>query len=143
MESQRLPIRKLINVNYCSEECSNKGGTNGGSCASGFGVCCTCKLLSQKFTDYVGILFVITHFYKNSTEIFFHLEKKSQFNFMSHHAFYMMKWHPCLFMLIIMGHSGSVNKYSNSLSNATLSNAVLESTRISFSSRKIWATRFF
>ena len=22
------------------EECSNKGGTNGGSCASGFGVCC-------------------------------------------------------------------------------------------------------
>ena len=26
-----------------SEECSNKGGTNAGSCASGFGVCCTCK----------------------------------------------------------------------------------------------------
>merc|ERR1712141_484280 len=25
---------------YTSEECSNKGGTNGGSCASGFGVCC-------------------------------------------------------------------------------------------------------
>ena len=26
-----------------SEECSTKGGTNGGSCASGFGVCCICK----------------------------------------------------------------------------------------------------
>ena len=26
-----------------SEECSNKAGTNAGSCASGFGVCCTCK----------------------------------------------------------------------------------------------------
>merc|ERR1711963_288678 len=25
---------------YTAEECSNKGGTNGGSCASGFGVCC-------------------------------------------------------------------------------------------------------
>ena len=28
-----------------SEECSSKGGSNGGSCASGFGVCCTCKYL--------------------------------------------------------------------------------------------------
>ena len=37
-------IAKSINVYYFSEECSNKGGTNGGSCASGFGVCCTCKL---------------------------------------------------------------------------------------------------
>ena len=35
---------EVKNVNYFSEECSNKGGTNGGSCASGFGVCCTCKL---------------------------------------------------------------------------------------------------
>ena len=26
-----------------SEECSNKGGTNEGTCASGFGVCCSCK----------------------------------------------------------------------------------------------------
>jgi len=25
---------------YTAEECSNKGGTNGGTCASGFGVCC-------------------------------------------------------------------------------------------------------
>merc|ERR1711992_98296 len=29
---------------YTSEECSNKGGTNDGSCASGFGVCCTFTL---------------------------------------------------------------------------------------------------
>ncbi len=27
------------------EECSTKGGTNAGSCAEGFGVCCTCKSL--------------------------------------------------------------------------------------------------
>jgi len=26
---------------YTAEECSNKGGVNAGSCASGFGVCCT------------------------------------------------------------------------------------------------------
>ena len=29
-------------------ECTNKGGTAAGSCASGFGVCCTCKFLLQK-----------------------------------------------------------------------------------------------
>ena len=27
------------------EECSAKGGTNDGSCASGFGVCCVCELI--------------------------------------------------------------------------------------------------
>ena len=27
----------------CREECTSKGGTNGGTCASGFGVCCICK----------------------------------------------------------------------------------------------------
>ena len=26
-----------------SEECSSKSGVNSGSCASGFGVCCTCN----------------------------------------------------------------------------------------------------
>jgi len=29
---------------YTAEECSSKGGTNDGSCASGFGVCCTFPL---------------------------------------------------------------------------------------------------
>merc|ERR1711971_141712 len=29
---------------YTAEECSNKGGVNAGSCASGFGVCCTFTL---------------------------------------------------------------------------------------------------
>ena len=38
------PGIKLKDLYYFREECSNKGGTNGGSCASGFGVCCTCKL---------------------------------------------------------------------------------------------------
>ena len=27
------------------EECSAKGGVNAATCASGFGVCCTCKYL--------------------------------------------------------------------------------------------------
>merc|ERR1719418_519410 len=29
---------------YTAEECSNKGGTSSGSCASGFGVCCVFTL---------------------------------------------------------------------------------------------------
>ena len=28
---------------FVAEECKNKGGTNSGSCAEGYGVCCTCK----------------------------------------------------------------------------------------------------
>ena len=28
---------------YSSEECSARGGTNSGSCAGGYGVCCTCE----------------------------------------------------------------------------------------------------
>lgn len=36
-------------------ECTNKGGTAAGSCASGFGVCCTCKFLLQKnFCSYIS-----------------------------------------------------------------------------------------
>ena len=39
------------------EECSTKGGTNEGSCASGYGVCCTCKFekshfFSRNFTEF-------------------------------------------------------------------------------------------
>merc|ERR1712048_1424345 len=33
---------------YTSEECTSKGGTNDGSCASGFGVCCTFALSCGK-----------------------------------------------------------------------------------------------
>ena len=29
---------------YSAEECTSRGGVNGGSCAGGYGVCCTCKL---------------------------------------------------------------------------------------------------
>ena len=28
---------------FFSEECSDRGGTSAGSCAEGYGVCCTCK----------------------------------------------------------------------------------------------------
>ena len=34
---------------YTTEECSSKGGTNEGSCASGYGVCCTCKFEKPHF----------------------------------------------------------------------------------------------
>merc|ERR1712037_228624 len=34
---------------YTAEECSTKGGTNDGTCASGFGVCCICKFIVIKF----------------------------------------------------------------------------------------------
>ncbi|TRY80429.1 hypothetical protein TCAL_15494, partial [Tigriopus californicus] len=30
---------------YTADECSAKSGTNSGSCAQGYGVCCTCKFL--------------------------------------------------------------------------------------------------
>ena len=34
---------------YTSEECDVKGGTKEGSCADGFGVCCTCEILKLFF----------------------------------------------------------------------------------------------
>ena len=34
---------------YTKEECSSKGGTNDGSCASGYGVCCVCKYQRVSF----------------------------------------------------------------------------------------------
>ena len=43
--------KQIKNLNFFSEECSNKGGTNGGSCASGFGVCCTCELHFTETTE--------------------------------------------------------------------------------------------
>ena len=36
----------IIDVN-CREECSARGGTNDGTCASGFGVCCVSKYQSK------------------------------------------------------------------------------------------------
>ena len=41
----RMGMPILLIVFFFSEECSSKGGTNDGTCASGFGVCCTCKFL--------------------------------------------------------------------------------------------------
>ena len=38
------------------EECSNKGGTNAGSCASGFGVCCTCKISISILLEFVIVV---------------------------------------------------------------------------------------
>ena len=48
LKSDHNLIGMLVNF---SEECSNKGGVNAGSCASGFGVCCTCKNDRNMFYD--------------------------------------------------------------------------------------------
>ena len=37
---------------FTEAECSSKGGVASGSCASGFGVCCVCKLLFPFFLAY-------------------------------------------------------------------------------------------
>ena len=39
----QFPTYLVVHIAY-REECSTKGGVNSGSCASGFGVCCTCKI---------------------------------------------------------------------------------------------------
>ena len=44
------------------EECSSRGGANGGSCASGFGVCCICKYIWKVFKL---LLFILLEGYKD------------------------------------------------------------------------------
>jgi hypothetical protein len=47
---QRKPTFVIYLLSYIfREECSNKGGSNDGSCAAGFGVCCVCKFQKNKF----------------------------------------------------------------------------------------------
>ena len=36
-------------VQFFSDECSTRGGTSSGSCANGYGVCCTCKGMDKYF----------------------------------------------------------------------------------------------
>ena len=36
----------------CAEECSNRGGTAGGNCAGGYGVCCVCEYQNEIFLKY-------------------------------------------------------------------------------------------
>lgn len=43
---------------YSSEECSSKGGSNSGSCAGGYGVCCTCKFKSY-FINIFNVCYVL------------------------------------------------------------------------------------
>ena len=40
---QPRSVYQKNNIFAFREECSSKGGTNDGSCASGYGVCCVCK----------------------------------------------------------------------------------------------------
>ena len=39
----KVVLRYLTDKSIFREECSNKGGTEDGDCAQGYGVCCTCK----------------------------------------------------------------------------------------------------
>ena len=57
--------RSGLKIILCRDECSNKGGVNIGSCASGFGVCCTCKnsiliMTRLKSFGYWALIFTIT-----------------------------------------------------------------------------------
>ena len=38
---------------YSTSDCSSLGGTASGSCASGFGVCCLCKLINQSHIQWL------------------------------------------------------------------------------------------
>ena len=49
-----------ILTSYHREECSNKGGTSDGSCASGFGVCCICKSMSY-CSYFISIFATVSH----------------------------------------------------------------------------------
>ena len=46
---------------YTTEECETKGGTNSGSCASGYGVCCTCNKL-WFFNEKIPNFIIVKHF---------------------------------------------------------------------------------
>ncbi len=52
-QDQGPKLRMIIFNNdlsvFFSSECTNKGGTSAGSCASGFGVCCTCKFCIEAY----------------------------------------------------------------------------------------------
>ena len=45
-------------VCYTSSECEAKGGTSGGVCAAGFGVCCICK------GDLLGLFFKFNMYFQ-------------------------------------------------------------------------------
>ena len=46
---------------YSAEECTSRGGVNGGSCAGGYGVCCTCKFGLYIFNciDFAAIIIAV------------------------------------------------------------------------------------
>ena len=45
---------------FCREECSDKGGTSIGSCAEGYGVCCTCKFSNYQMMSQMHKNFQVT-----------------------------------------------------------------------------------
>ena len=48
---------------YTSDECSTRGGSAAGTCANGFGVCCTCKQKKNDLTLHFYCLIILSfHF---------------------------------------------------------------------------------
>ena len=41
---------------YSTDECGNRGGSASGSCASGYGVCCICKLSKYTYTLQIKLI---------------------------------------------------------------------------------------
>ena len=40
---------------FYRDECSSKGGVSAGTCANGFGVCCTCKSIDYQEANFVAL----------------------------------------------------------------------------------------
>ena len=57
---------------YTASECQTKGGTNGGTCASGYGVCCLCKTKRGLNLLHITIMvFIDLNYYSNSSFLAF------------------------------------------------------------------------
>ncbi len=39
---------------YSTEECASRGGSSAGTCAGGYGVCCTCKFIEKSISQWSG-----------------------------------------------------------------------------------------
>ena len=44
---------------YAAEECSNRGGTAGGNCAGGYGVCCVCEYQNKVLLRYTLYIIMV------------------------------------------------------------------------------------
>ena len=88
---------------FCRSECTNKGGTAAGSCASGFGVCCTCK--KDCLVSILTLLFIYVRFAPNFRQFnshswmwFDHFWEHHLLPLINIHCFWRSVWSHCLRM---------------------------------------------